>query len=140
MNKTQPLTDERLAELTAIGIRAVANRNHADLCGCSAWPDNCEHYKPSQWEHGDEEVFLAAVLPHVFAERGAEIQRLHAVPRLITAAEIQNGDVVQDDDGDLWEAKGWLMIPNVATAPLAADHVDRLYGPLLLIERRGGAS
>lgn len=51
-------------EWVDIAVRANATRNHADLCGCVAWPERCvSGYTPGQWEHGDEAETIAAVVP-----------------------------------------------------------------------------
>lgn len=50
-------------EWVRLAVRANADRNHVDLCGCVAWPERClSGYTPTQWEHGDEAHTIATVL------------------------------------------------------------------------------
>lgn len=53
-------------DLIRVAVRANADRNHANLCGCVAWPEWCtSDYSPTQWEHGDESETIAAVWPEI---------------------------------------------------------------------------
>ena len=53
-------------EWVRLAVRANADRNHADLCYCLAWPKRCvSGYTPTQWEHGDEAHTIAAVTPAI---------------------------------------------------------------------------
>lgn len=96
-------------EWVHLAVRANADRNHVELCGCIAWPEQCvSGYTPTQWEHGDEAHMIAAVLPaherQVRERVAAEItaarpfsgnpgpQHKHYTMGLIRAARIARGE------------------------------------------------
>lgn len=53
--------------------QAINDANHDDLCGCRAWPDGCDNYKPGQWDIGvDLHIAVGALAPFM---RELESQR-----------------------------------------------------------------
>jgi hypothetical protein len=52
----------------------INDENHDDLCACDAWPANCKHYQPGQWDQGSAIHIAVAVLePLIRARIAAEI-------------------------------------------------------------------
>jgi hypothetical protein len=87
-----------LDELIAVGVSAVADANHQNLCACRAWPEAClSGYTTDRWEHGDEATFLAAVTPLLRRHVAEEIARLIAEAPTLQMAIIRLGG---------WVAKG----------------------------------
>jgi hypothetical protein len=110
----RPKPDLPPQDLVDVGVHAVADHNHEKLCGCQTWPERCvSGYRRTQWQHGDEAVFLAAVAAGMRARGWLPPQEADLLRTAVQREEVIACDVIaeREEAEDLLDRFAYAIAP-----------------------------